>query len=447
MTAHTQTPAVIDISAVYWRCWHASAEDDVSSAKRKTLSIIDSIAQKHTPVIVAIDSPPYLRREVYPAYKQQREERSAASIEELRQAIVACENAGYVIASSAGYEADDVIATIAHRDPSTVIYGSDKDLLQISDSGIIDPFDGHHKTAMDKFGVVCRQVPDILSLIGDASDNIPGIKGVGPKTALALLNTFGTLDGIMSAIIETPDKFKPATLAAFKASWDFLPTALQLVTLSTNVDLTMKKGEVMKTDEPIDAEFEEVEAVPVPVATQPDTQSAIVTAPILEAITYRQSLEPIGVEQAWKVAQKLFQSRLYSHFATPGAIYATIMRGRALGIDATTALDSIHLINGKPTMSAALIVGLVLDSGKAHFFDCIEQSATACTWVTKRRGSPNEIRRTFTIDEARNMKLTGKDNWNKQPHVMLQWRAASALARMVYPDVIAGLYAREEMED
>ena len=181
-----------------------------------------------------------------------------------------------------------------------------------------------------------------------------------------------------------------------------------------------------------------------PETTEPEQTTAI--AVTHETIGFKQSLEPIGMNECWRVSEAFFQSRLYSKFPTPQAIMVTIMRGRALGLDATTALDGIHVIQGKPTMAASLMVGLVLASPKCEFLYCEEAVNMHATWTGKRVGMPKEIKRTFTLEDAKDMQLTNKDNWKKQPSIMLKWRAASLIIRELFPDVINGLYAREEME-
>lgn len=441
--------AIIDIAAYYWAAWHVSQGQEVSSAARSVLRDVRAVANQYEEIYIALDAPPYKRTEVYPEYKANRPERNESAIHELKSAIEQLAEDGYIMAKCQGYEADDVIATLVARYPDATVYGTDKDLLQCCDLTNIKT--GEVKSAQSRFNVRRDQIVDYLTLIGDIADNIPGVKGVGDKTAAAMLAKFGTITDLYAELAINPDGFKPSTRAALADASAFIPKAQQLIELKTDCELTLEKRERKE----VDHMSEETEIVTqnrtaiVPPAhvveceTEPQRQIVQVKH---EALSFRQSLEPVGMNEAWKVAKAFHESRLYTQFAVPEAIFVTIMRGRALGLDATTALDSIHVIKGKPTMSAALIVGLIHNSGKAEYFDCIEQSATACTWVTKRRGSPHESRRTFTIDEAKQMQLTGKDNWTKQPAVMLQWRAASALARMVYPDVIAGLYAIEEME-
>ncbi|MCP4666606.1 MAG: hypothetical protein GY849_09580 [Deltaproteobacteria bacterium] len=116
---------------------------------------------------------------------------------------------------------------------------------------------------------------------------------------------------------------------------------------------------------------------------------------------------------------------------------------------ATTALAGFHVIQGQPTMSADLIVALVLNSGKCDYFKLIESTDETATYKTHRKGDPDPDPTiiTWTIDKARKMQLASKDNWKKQPDTMLRHRAAAALAREVYPDITLGIYTPDEISN
>lgn len=114
-----------------------------------------------------------------------------------------------------GYEADDILATLAKRAEEqgmrTVIVSSDKDLLQLVSENVVTLSErmGHKviytpEKVREKYGVEPSQIKDFLGLVGDTSDNIPGIKGIGPKTASKLLQQFGSLE----ALLEHPDAVK-----------------------------------------------------------------------------------------------------------------------------------------------------------------------------------------------------------------------------------------------
>lgn len=121
------------------------------------------------------------------------------------------------------------------------------------------------------------------------------------------------------------------------------------------------------------------------------------------------------------------------------------MTGRDLGLSYTAALRLIDIIDGKPAVRADGQVALVLSSGLAEFFDTTVSTATECTVETKRKGGRGVRSLTFTIAEAKQAGLTGKQNWQKYPAAMLRARAKSALARDVYPEVLAGIYDPDEL--
>jgi DNA polymerase-1 len=158
------------------------------------------------------------RHRTYPAYKATREKLTAElqqdfdrSVERIAQILHAF---GVRVVGVEGYEADDVIGTLATaasaRGLEAVIVSGDKDFYQLIRPGIalLNPGRGgpaaveEHwvdvSNASERLGVPPERVVDYLALVGDSSDNVPGVKGVGEKTALDLLNTFGDLDAILA---------------------------------------------------------------------------------------------------------------------------------------------------------------------------------------------------------------------------------------------------------
>lgn len=145
------------------------------------------------------------RRHIYPAYKANRHdmpEDLALQIPYIRQILQALKIPAL---EAPGFEADDVIATLAQRHAAqgfqvTVVTG-DKDLLQIVSDRIslLDTMKDKRsgpQEVLDRFGVSPELVPDILGLAGDTSDNIPGVPGIGEKTAAELVRRFGSLEGV-----------------------------------------------------------------------------------------------------------------------------------------------------------------------------------------------------------------------------------------------------------
>ena len=163
--------------------------------------------EKKTPEYVAVAFDQSLktcfRNEIYPEYKANRE----PAPEDLKRQFARCRAVtralGLMECAEETYEADDLIGTIAtrmHRQgmPATIL-SRDKDLVQLLQEGdemwdyASDTHTGYHEVP-DSYGIRPEQMVDYLALAGDSVDNIPGVKGVGPKTARALLAHFGTFD-------------------------------------------------------------------------------------------------------------------------------------------------------------------------------------------------------------------------------------------------------------
>ncbi|MEA2005406.1 MAG: DNA polymerase I [Acidobacteriota bacterium] len=141
------------------------------------------------------------------------------------------------------YEADDVLASIAQKalaeNIPSVIVTTDKDLLQLVNSKItiFNPVKDMHldiQKVIDTFGVSPSQIVDVLALWGDPTDNIPGVPGIGEKTAKALIQQFGSLDNLL----ENLDKIKnPRLKENIKNNVDRLSLSRQLVTIEKNLEL------------------------------------------------------------------------------------------------------------------------------------------------------------------------------------------------------------------
>lgn len=128
-------------------------------------------------------------------------------------------------------------------------------------------------------------------------------------------------------------------------------------------------------------------------------------------------------------------------------VVAQMLAGAELGLAPMASIRGVHIVQGKPIMSADTMVGLVMSSGLAEYFVQLESSATSVTFETKRRGSPHPQRCTWTMEDAKRAGLASKDNWRLYPRQMLSARARAELGRSVYPDVLAGVYVPEEHVD
>lgn len=175
------------------------------------LEFVGKILRHHRPryFAVATDLPfPTFRNDLAPrdakrGYKANREPPDATLLERLRWSKeMIADVHGIPIFSKKGFEADDVIATLhaqaRARNMRVVIVGLDKDLAQLCDDATV-LWDGKREftgpnEVLAKFGVRADQLRDYLAIKGDSADNIPGVKGMGPKAAVELLQAYGSLD-------------------------------------------------------------------------------------------------------------------------------------------------------------------------------------------------------------------------------------------------------------
>lgn len=501
----------IDLGSVYWQAWHSSVNDEVSAAHDRAVGQVRKVRDGFELIAVCCDSPRSLRREKHPSYKANRPDKDLAAIEQLRRVKETLAADGLLLWEADGFEADDLIAAATKHalagGQEVTIASSDKDLLQLvrADVTVISLKTGVHFTPQEvqsKFGVRPDQMRDWLVLVGDSSDNIAGVPRVGAKTAADLLAKFESIAGLQKALVEGEDVSTPKIEESLVTSTDVIATGIELVTLRDDAPLDyaelFQKREIkplVEADEwddtpltspapaaderrpeqletspaaavdgasPTDrADAEPSAPAPSDVAAVPGRQpQAIVKAAVAGA--WALELEPTSAPEAYTMAKYLFNSRLYSNFPSQEAIFAVILRGRSLGLDATTALANFHVVEGKPTMHATLIVGLVLQSGKAEFFDVVETTDEQAVYVTRRKGSTKEVEMAFTVTDAvaagvleqlrdgtlRGVSKSGKpSNWDKWRRTMLRHRCAVELARAVYPDVCAGLYTPDEISE
>lgn len=123
---------------------------------------------------------------------------------------------------------------------------------------------------------------------------------------------------------------------------------------------------------------------------------------------------------------------------------AVIQTGKELGIGPMQALRSIQVIDGKPTLAAELIAGLVLSRVPGSILQPIKMTSTECVVRAQRPGgAPLDV--PFTIEDAKRAGLLGKANWKNYPRAMLRSRAITEAARAVFPDATMGLYDPDEL--
>lgn len=173
------------------------------------VKLIEQYKPKYIAAAFDVHAPTF-RHKMTPLYKATRKPMPndlAAQMDTLKKVLSAMRIKTYELA---GYEADDIIGTLARRaNVFTYILTGDRDSLQLVNStthalltkkGITEILDVSPETVTDVFGVPADRVVDFKALAGDSSDNIPGVAGVGDKTAVELISTYGSLDGIYSNI-------------------------------------------------------------------------------------------------------------------------------------------------------------------------------------------------------------------------------------------------------
>lgn len=475
----TSEIVLIDLSSIAYPAWlTSSAEPDPDATKTKIVARVRGIATGKAHVAVCCDSGRSFRHDLADDYKANRPPREEALHYQIRLACEALEQDGFPVWSRQGFEADDLIASavakiLAAPEITALIVSSDKDLLQLvgprvramsaRDGAVFD-----QEAVFAKFGVTPDQMRDYLTLVGDASDNVVGARGIGAKIAARLLLEHQTIEGIYAAFDRNALPAGVAkSLAEFRAR---MPLTRNLITLRADVELPFHEvlqervpHEIVMPgfaeEEDMDTEYADAtEAAPdaAPTADAPAADSAPATAlavrepDVLSPAPkeWERQLDPRSLREAKTVAMDMFQSRMFSGYGNAQAVLSTVMVGRELGLPAMASLRTIHIIEGKHALSASLMVALVLRSGLAEYFEPISFSETEATFETKRKGARNPVKLTHTVEMA---KLAGlvkdKSGWMKNPTDMVVARAQARLARMVYPDLLAGLYTPEELTE
>ncbi len=250
-----KTFVVVDGTALAYRSHFAFASRPLTTRRGETTSavfgfilslrkILESLAPDH--VVVVFDPPgPTFRHQLYGEYKATRERMPVDLRAQLPWIDRWLDASGIPHLFVLGYEADDVMATLALRAAAhglaAQVVSNDKDLAQIVGGNVALVTMGKvndvprvlsHDEVAKVYGVPPERIVDLLTLTGDSSDNVPGIPGVGPKTAAKLLEEHGTLDAVFDAAPSMkPGKLKDSLLAGREMS----ALSRKLVQLSTDV--------------------------------------------------------------------------------------------------------------------------------------------------------------------------------------------------------------------
>ena len=256
---------LIDGSAIFYRSYFAfirnpliNSKGENTSATYGFLNTIFKIIEDELPQYLAIifdTREPTFRHKIYEEYKATRErmpEEMAASFPRLVDALQTLQ---FTILEKVGFEADDLIATIARRYGSrnlqVLIVSGDKDLAQLvtADINIYVPAKSNQeplqildaKGIKEKYGVLPEQIQDWLALMGDKSDNIPGIPGIGEKTASTLINQYQSLENIYNRVDSIEKKSIQEKIIVHK---ELALLSRKLVTLDQDVKLDIELSDL-----------------------------------------------------------------------------------------------------------------------------------------------------------------------------------------------------------
>jgi len=269
-----KTLYLLDGHALVYRAFYAMISRPLTTSKGENTSAPFGLARflirilddfKPDYIGVVFDAGDSYRTEVFPAYKATREkmpEELALSLQHCRDVV---EGFRVPAIEVEGWEADDVIGTLAKQaaaeDILTVIVSGDKDFYQLIDTHthLLNPGRGGASgieeifvtpaTANERLGVAPEFVTDYLALIGDSSDNIPGVRGIGPKTAPGLIERFGHLESILEHTEDIETKRVRSALEQYSDDASMSKQLVTLVTIRTDVPIALDL-DGLRRDEP-----------------------------------------------------------------------------------------------------------------------------------------------------------------------------------------------------
>ena len=248
---------IVDGTALVYRSFYAFIRNPLISSKGENTSAAFGFAasvlrlikeEKPDNLVITFDTKEStFRHKMYSEYKATREKMPDELVESLPRIDEVVDALNLVAIRAPGYEADDIMGTLASRAYdrgfNVFLVTGDKDLMQLvndrirwfnlkkagQDNEILDS-----EGVRNKFGVHPEQVVDTLSLMGDSSDNVPGVRGVGPKTAIKLINTYHTLDNVYKNI----DKIAQVSLRTkLEENRELAYLSKDLVTIETDIPI------------------------------------------------------------------------------------------------------------------------------------------------------------------------------------------------------------------
>lgn len=348
---------IIDGSSYFFRAYYAIQRLSTSKGfptnaifgfinmLQKTLDV-----EKPEKLAIAFDTAkPTFRKEIYKEYKANRDAPPEDLVVQIPEIFKSVDAFGVKRLELPGFEADDIIGTIvkkAKRDGYDVdIITGDKDLMQLVDEHVTvyDPMRDRRygiPEVKEKFGVNPNQVIDFLALMGDSSDNIPGVTGIGEKTAAELINQFGSLDGIYEGLDKIKQEKRRETL---KAEKELAYLSKKLATVDSDVNIKLDWDE-------FDYKGPNLKMLQV-----------FFTQHEFKALLKKYNLEPAeGMGQE----SESFENKSYTTIATEAdwkAAKTKLEKGKVLSLDTETTSLAIH--------NADLVgVSLCVTPNEAYYF-------------------------------------------------------------------------------
>jgi len=237
---------IVDLSNMYHRAFHAvrpltTSEGIPVNAVQGTANMLVSLVRdrRAARLAVALDSTTSWRKQKYPYYKANRgpmDDSLSLQVPYIHRLVHAM---GIPMYHEEGYEADDVVASLVRATArKSVVVSGDKDFAQLVEPGVV-LYDAMKRVEYDeaaveeRWGVRPDQMRDYLSLVGDSSDNVPGVSGVGPKTAARLLRRYGSIPGIMDNL----GSLAPKVRGRLERGREALEQSRELVTMCDSLPL------------------------------------------------------------------------------------------------------------------------------------------------------------------------------------------------------------------
>ena len=252
---------LIDGSALYYRSYFAFIRNPLINSKGENtsatfgfLSSLTKLIEDERPEYIAVifdTKEPTFRHEIYPEYKATREKMPEEMAAQFPRLIDTLSRLNFIMLDKVGYEADDIIGTVcdkyAGKDLNVYIVSGDKDMAQLVNDYVYLYNLGkmnqsseviNREAVIEKMGLKPEQIIDWLALMGDSSDNIPGIPKVGNKTAVNILQKYESIDGLYENIDSYKEGVVKQNIIEYKEQTD-LSKQLARIHLDVPLDVSL----------------------------------------------------------------------------------------------------------------------------------------------------------------------------------------------------------------